>query len=77
MGFEYKITVSLSESDKTEIEDIYKSIVSAKTDFSPLIEIEDNGIYVCKFDKPDIWLGLGNLHNFLIENKLDFKIDEL
>jgi hypothetical protein len=77
MGFEYKITVSLSESDKTEIEHIYKNIDSKKSDFSPEIEIEDDGIYVCKYDKPDLWLGLDDLYDFLIEKKLDFKTDEL
>ncbi len=77
MGFEYKIAVSLSESDKTEIEDMYKNNDSKKTDFSPKIEIEDDGIYVCKYDKPDLWLGLDDLHNFLIEKNLDFKTDEL
>lgn len=77
MGFEFKITVSLSESEKAEIREILMEIPDQKKDYSPLIEIQEDGIYVCKFDKPDLWLGLDKLHNLLVDKKLHFIAEEL
>jgi hypothetical protein len=77
MGFEYKIMVSLSTIDKIEIEELCKKAISNKPDYSFDIRFVDEGIYVCKYDKPDIWKGLEDLHNLIIKKKLRFEIEEI
>jgi hypothetical protein len=77
MGFEYKIKVSLSNGYKEELDQLLKSRKDTKNNFSPEIEINEDGIYVCEYTKPNVWQNLDFLHQFLLDHHLDFEVIEL
>jgi hypothetical protein len=75
MGFEYKIRIDLTELEKEEI----RNLIPPKkevTVFQDEIIFEEDGIYVCKYDRPDLWCRLEKIRSYL-QNGKEYNVEEL
>lgn len=75
MGFEYKIKIQLTNEEKEKIKDIIPS--KELRSFEDEMKFEDDGIYVVKYDRPDLWLRLEVLRDFIEKTKRKYEIEEL
>ncbi len=96
MGFEYKISATLTSEHQEEIKDILerhplfdKKYLIGKVQYWDFrhcenkpempdftIALEDNGLYICKYTKPNLWDDLKELQEYLASNNIDTLIHE-
>jgi hypothetical protein len=77
MGFEFKIMTTLSVDNKREIEEIIKKTMDKSIEFSDEVHFEDDGIYVCKYRSSNFWEGLESIKEYLDDEKIRYKTEEL
>ncbi len=76
MGFEYKIKIELTEDEKEEVKNIIPPTTGLNL-YEDDVKLEENGIYIVKYDRPDLWLRLEGLKNYLEKTKKEYLIEEL
>lgn len=76
MGFEYKIKIELTEKEKEEIKNIIPRGTGLNL-YEDEIRLEQDGIYIVKYDRPDLWLRLERLKNYIEKTNKEYQMEEL
>jgi N-dimethylarginine dimethylaminohydrolase len=76
MGLEYFIHVELSEKDKEGIRQLIDFDAEGEN-WGDVVEVEEDGIYVCKSVDAELWRGLEQLKSYLDNKVVTYRIEEL
>lgn len=77
MGYEYKIIIALTTEEREAVAQLILSKRTANKLWDDFVEIERDGIYVCKNLHPDVWKEFEELHHYLDTLKKTYTVEEL
>ena len=79
MGFEFRITASLTSEQRRHIAQLIAAPAPRAPGAMPDTDarLTDGGLYVCQYLRPDPWHGLGAVRAWLDAQGVGYLVDEI